>query len=57
MKKNEKKALKGKLLTAIRNVIKTDNGSLKPNSEKAIEKSIKKIVRHTVKRKGPLQAK
>jgi len=57
MKKNDKKALREKLLTAIRGVIRTDNTYLKPNSEKSIEKSIKKIVKNTIKKKKLVEAK
>jgi hypothetical protein len=57
MKKTERKVLREKLLTAVRGVLKTNNNYLKPNSEKTIEKSIKKIVRNTVKRKKLVQAK
>ena len=43
MKKKEKKALKEKLLAAIKRVLKTNNASLTNKIEKVLKKSIKKI--------------
>ena len=47
MKKKEKKALKEKLLAAIKRVLKTNNASLTNKIEKVLKKSIKKIADKT----------
>ena len=47
MKKTEKKVLKAKLLSAFKRIVKENKAYLSGNGEKALEKSIKKIVRKT----------
>ena len=51
MKKKERKVLKGKLLTAIKKVLKDNQDELKSKTEKAIKKSIKQIAWKTDKKK------
>lgn len=51
MKKNERKVLRGKLLIAIKGVIKNNNDYLGAKSDKVVNKSIKKIVNNTFKKK------
>ncbi|MGZ3751179.1 MAG: hypothetical protein ACXVP0_04340 [Bacteroidia bacterium] len=51
MKKRDKELLKGKLFRAIKAVLKDNNDELKPKTEKAIKKSIKRIVDKTRKKK------
>ena len=57
MKKKEKKVLKGKLLTAIKKVLKDNKDELKNKTEKAIKKSIKQIALKTDKKKEIVLAK
>ena len=57
MKKKDRKVLKGKLLAAIKKVLKDNKDELKNKTEKAINKSIKKIVRKTDKKSKPLTKK
>jgi len=47
----ERKVLKGKLLTAIKKVLKDNKDERKNKTEKAIKKSIKQIVWKTDKKK------
>jgi hypothetical protein len=54
MKKKDRKVLKGKLLSAIKKVLKDNKDELKTKTERAINKSIKKIVRKTDKKGKPL---
>lgn len=51
MKKKERKVLKGKLLTAIKKVLKDNKDELKNKTAKAIKKSIKRIALKTDKKK------
>ena len=51
MKKKERKVLKGKLLIAIKKVLKDNKDELKNKTEKAINKSIKQIALKTDKKK------
>jgi len=57
MEKVEKKALKEKLLAAIKKVIKNNKAVLSIKIEKAVKKSIKKIVSKTAKNKKAVVAK
>ena len=57
MKKKERKVLKGKLLTAIKKVLKDNKDELKNKTEKAIKKSIKQIALKTDKKKKIVLAK
>lgn len=57
MKKKEKKVLKGKLLTAIKKVLKDDKDELKNKTVTAINKSIKDIVKKTNKTKKVISKK
>lgn len=49
MKKAERKVLRGKLLTAVKKVLKDNKDELKNKTVKAINKSIKQIARKTDK--------
>ncbi len=51
MKKAERKVLKGKLLTAIKRVLKDNKDELKTKTTEAIDKAIKKIAKKTDKKK------
>jgi len=51
MKKQERKVLRGKLLTAVKKVLKDSMDELKKKTIKAITKSIKKIAKKTDKKK------
>lgn len=57
MKKNERKVLKVKLLTAINKVLKDNKDDLKNKTKIAIKKSIKQIVKNTDKKKKSVSAK
>ncbi len=50
MKKEERKVLRGKLLIAIKKVLKDNKDVLKSKTEKAIIKAIKEIARKTDKK-------
>lgn len=50
MKKNEKKVLRSKLLTAIKRVLRDNKDELKKKTIDAINTSIKKIVKKTDKK-------
>jgi len=49
MKKAERKVLRGKLLTAVKKVLKDNKDELKNKTVKAINKSIKQMARKTDK--------
>lgn len=51
MKKNERKALEEKLLSAIKKVIKANKADLTNKTEKAIKKALKQIAKKTNKEK------
>ena len=51
MKKTEKKVLRGKLLTAVSKVLRDNKDDIKKKTLKAINKSIKQIVKKTDKKK------
>lgn len=55
MKKNESKALKGKLLAAVNKVLKENKADLTNKIERAVKKSIKQIVKKTGKKRAELQ--
>jgi hypothetical protein len=57
MKKKTNKALKAKLIMAIKNVLKENESKLSAKIEKAIKKSIKKIVKKTDKKKAVVAKK
>ncbi len=57
MKKKTNKALKAKLVLAIKNVLKENESKLSSKIEKAIKKSIKKIVKKTDKKKATVAKK
>jgi len=50
MKKTERKALQGKLLTAIKKVLRGNHDELKDKTLRTINKSIKRIVKKTDKK-------
>jgi len=50
MKKAERKVLRGKLLRAVKQVLKDNRDELKNKTIKAINKSIKQIVKKTDKK-------
>lgn len=50
MKKRERKALRGKLLVAVKKVLKDDMNQLKNKTIKAINKSVKQIAKKTDKK-------
>ena len=51
MKKTERKVLRGKLLSAVKKVLKENKDELKNKTIKAINKSIKQIAKKTDKKK------
>ncbi len=57
MKKNERKELKEKLLTAIKKVIHDNKADLTNKAEKAFKKSIKQIVKKTNKNRNSTELK
>lgn len=57
MKKAERKVLRGKLLTAVKKVLKDNKDELKDKTLKAINKSIKQIAKKTDKKKIVVAAK
>ena len=57
MKKKTNKALKAKLVAAIKNVLKENESTLSVKIEKAIKKSIKKIVKKADKKKAAVAKK
>lgn len=57
MKKTEIKSLKGKLLVAIKKVLKDNKSDLTNKIEKIVKKSIKNIVKKTGKKKMVLHKK
>ena len=56
MKKQERKVLRGKLLTAVNKVLKDNKDELKKKTIKAINKSIKQIAKKTDKKKKVVTA-
>lgn len=50
MKKRERRVLRGKLLVAVKKVLKDDKDLLKSKTIKAINKSVKHIARKTDKK-------
>ena len=54
MKKAERKVLRGKLLTAVKKVLKDNHDELKSKTIKAINKSIKLIAKKTDKKVVPV---
>jgi hypothetical protein len=57
MKKQDRKVLRGKLLTAVKKVLKDNKDELKKKTIKAITKSIKQIAKKTDKKKKVVVAK
>jgi hypothetical protein len=57
MKKIERIALREKLLTAIKKVIKDNKADLSSKIEKAVKKSIKQIVNKTAKKSETVATK
>ncbi len=57
MKKNQRKVLRGKLLTAVKKVLRDNKDELKDKTIKAINKSIKQIAKKTDKKKKVVSAK
>ncbi len=57
MKKTERKVLRGKLLTAVKKVLKDNKDELKKKTIKAITKSVKQIAKKTDKKKNLVAAK
>ena len=51
MKKKEKKVMKAKLFTAIKQVLKVNNAFLSDKAEATLKKSIKQIVKKTDKKR------